>query len=102
MIISGGENIYCAEVERVLTQHPHVMEAATFGVPDARLGEKLVAVVVARVGTELGAAQLRDFCAARLARYKIPLEWRFEAGPLERTATGKVMKAQVRARLAGS
>ncbi len=102
MIISAGENIYCAEVERVLTQHPHVMEAATFGVPDARLGEKLVAVVVARVGTGLGAAQLRDFCAGRLAPYKIPLEWHFDAGPLERTATGKVMKEQVRARLAGS
>jgi long-chain acyl-CoA synthetase len=102
MIISGGENIYCAEVERVLTQHPHVIEAATFGVPDARLGEKLVAVVVARMGGELDAAQLRDFCAGRLARYKIPLEWRFEAGPLERTATGKLMKEQVRARLTGS
>ena len=54
MIISAGENIYCAEVERVLTQHPHVMEAATFGVPDARLGEKLVAVVVARAGSRTG------------------------------------------------
>jgi acyl-CoA synthetase (AMP-forming)/AMP-acid ligase II len=102
MIISGGENIYCAEVERVLTQHPHVMEAATFGVPDARMGEKLVAVVVARLGTELAAAQLQEFCAGRLAPYKVPREWRFEAGPLERSATGKVMKERVRARLAGS
>ena len=102
MIISAGENIYCAEVERVLTQHPHVREAATFGVPDARLGEKLLAVVVARGGAELDAAQLRDFCAARLASYKVPLEWRFDAGPLERSASGKLMKEQVRARLSGS
>ena len=102
MIISAGENIYCAEVERVLTQHPHVKEAAAFGVPDARLGEKLVAVVVAQAGTELSPAQLQDFCNARLAPYKIPREWRFDAGPLERSASGKVMKEQVRARLTGS
>jgi acyl-CoA synthetase (AMP-forming)/AMP-acid ligase II len=47
----------------------------------------------------LDAAQLEDFCAGRLAPYKIPREWRFDAGPLERTATGKLMKEQVRARL---
>jgi len=102
MIISAGENIYCAEVEGVLTQHPQVMEAATFGVPDPRLGEKLLAVVVARAGAVLDAAQLEDFCAGRLAPYKIPREWRFDAGPLERTATGKLMKEQVRARLLGA
>jgi long-chain acyl-CoA synthetase len=101
MIISGGENIYCAEVERVLTQHPQVREVATFGVPDARLGEKLLAVIVAREGTAVDGAQLAEFCRTRLAQYKVPREWRFEAGPLERTATGKVLKAQVRERLWG-
>jgi long-chain acyl-CoA synthetase len=101
MIISGGENIYCAEVERVLTQHPQVLEAATFGMPDARLGEKLVAVIVARADAGLDGTQLQDFCSARLAKYKVPLEWRFEVSPLERTATGKVMKTQVRERLCG-
>jgi acyl-CoA synthetase (AMP-forming)/AMP-acid ligase II len=101
MIISGGENIYCAEVERVLTQHPQVLEVATFGVPDARLGEKLLAVIVAREGAAVNDAQLAEFCRMRLAQYKVPREWRFEAGPLERTATGKVMKAQVRERLWG-
>ena len=102
MIISGGENIYCAEVERVLNQHPDVLEVATFGIADARLGERLAAVIVARAGARLEAAALREFCEARLARYKVPAEWRFEAGPLERTATGKVMKAQVRERLYGA
>jgi long-chain acyl-CoA synthetase len=102
MIISGGENIYCAEVERVLTQHPQVLEVATFGVPDARLGEKLLAVIVAREGAAVNDAQLAEFCRMRLAQYKVPREWRFEAGPLERTATGKVMKAQVRERLCGA
>lgn len=101
MIISGGENIYCAEVERVLLQHPQVLEVATFGVPDARLGEKLLAVIVARAGTNVDGAQLAEFCRTRLAQYKVPREWRFETGPLERTATGKVIKAQVRERLCG-
>jgi acyl-CoA synthetase (AMP-forming)/AMP-acid ligase II len=101
MIISGGENIYCAEVERVLTQHPQVLEVATFGVPDVRLGEKLLAVIVAREEAALDGAQLTEFCRARLAPYKVPREWRFEAGPLERTATGKVIKAQVRERVWG-
>jgi len=101
MIISGGENIYCAEVERVLTQHPQVLEVATFGVPDARLGEKLLAVIVAREDATLDGAQLTEFCRVRLAPYKVPREWRFEAGPLERTATGKLIKAQVRERLWG-
>jgi acyl-CoA synthetase (AMP-forming)/AMP-acid ligase II len=101
MIISGGENIYCAEVERVLQQHPDVLEVATFGVPDARLGERLVAAIVRRAGADTQAATLREFCAARLARYKVPQEWRFDPGPLERNATGKLMKTQVRERLCG-
>ena len=101
MIISGGENIYCAEVERVLAQHPQVLEVATFGVPDARLGEKLLAVIVARADAALDSGQLTEFCRVRLAPYKVPREWRFEAGPLERTATGKLIKAQVRERLWG-
>jgi acyl-CoA synthetase (AMP-forming)/AMP-acid ligase II len=102
MIISGGENIYCAEVERVLTQHPDVMEAATFGLPDERLGERLVAAVVPRTGAQLTAAELRAFCGARLAEYKLPREWRLCSEPLERNATGKIMKTQLRLRLSGA
>lgn len=101
MVISGGENIYCAEIERVLAQHPEVLEAAAFGVPDERLGEALIAAVVARPGRALAAAELSEFCRARLAAYKLPREWRFDAGPLERNAAGKLMKAQLRARLYG-
>lgn len=101
MIISGGENIYCAEVERVLNLHPDVIEVALFGLPDERLGEKLVAAIVPRAGATPDAAQLRAFCAERLAEYKLPREWRFSGEPLERNATGKIMKGQVRLRLAG-
>jgi long-chain acyl-CoA synthetase len=100
MVICGGENIYCAEVERVLLQHPQVLEAATFGVPDARLGEQLVAAIVPRGAARLDAAALREFCGTRLAAYKLPHAWHF-VGPLERNALGKVMKAQLRARLYG-
>jgi acyl-CoA synthetase (AMP-forming)/AMP-acid ligase II len=99
MVISAGENIYCAEVERVLTEHPHVLEAATFGVPDERLGERLIAVIVARAGSGLDAAQLGEFCRTRLADYKLPRSWHFERGPLERNAAGKLLKAQLRARV---
>ncbi len=101
MVISGGENIYCAEVERVLTQHPQAREAAAFGVPDERLGEKLVVVIVPHAGVQLELAELREFCAQRLAAYKLPREWRVDPGPLERNATGKVLKARLRSRLWG-
>jgi len=101
MVISGGENIYCAEVEHVLTMHPQVLEAVTFGVPDDRLGEKLVAAVVARPGADLEALTLSEFCKIHLAAYKVPREWRFDRGPLERNVTGKLMKSQVRRRLWG-
>jgi len=102
MIISAGENIYCAEVERVLMQHPAVLEAATFGLPDARLGERLAAAVVLRHGAALDAKALADHCLQHLADYKVPRELRFDAGPLERNASGKIMKAQVRRRLYGA
>lgn len=101
MVISGGENIYCAEVERVLMQHPQVREAAGFGVPDERLGEKLVVVIVLHAGAQLELTELREFCAERLAAYKLPCEWRFDPGPLERNATGKVLKSRLRSRLQG-
>jgi len=102
MVISGGENVYCAEVERVLLEHPQVLEAAAIGVADERLGERLLAVLVPRAGAALEEGQLQGFCAARLARYKVPALWRIESGPLERSASGKVLKAQLRARLSGA
>jgi long-chain acyl-CoA synthetase len=101
MVISGGENVYCAEVERVLLTHPEVLEATTVALPDERLGERLAAVVVKRAASALTAEELEEFCAGRLARYKVPRVWRFESDPLERNATGKVLKGRVRARLFG-
>ena len=96
MVISGGENIYCAEVERVLDQHPSVRESAAFGLPDERLGEKLVATVVPHADGNLTEAALIDHCVSRLAKHKAPKQVRIQRRPLPRNASGKIIKAQVK------
>jgi len=94
MVISGGENIYCAEVERALSELPEVAEGAAFGLPDERLGERLVAVVLA---AGLSEDQVRDHVATTLARYKAPVRVAFARTPLPRNAVGKVDKIRLRA-----
>nr|WP_249787473.1 long-chain fatty acid--CoA ligase [Bradyrhizobium sp. NBAIM03] len=89
MIISGGENVYPAEVERVLLEHPDVSECAVIGRPDPRWDEVPVAYVIARSGCRLEADELRAHLQAQLARYKIPREIVFVTN-LPRTALGKV------------
>ena len=96
MVISGGENIYCAEVERVMDQHPEVRESAACGLPDERLGERLVAAAVPHAGSELSEADLIDHCASRLAKHKVPKQVRIQRGPLPRNASGKIIKAQIK------
>lgn len=93
MVISGGENIYCAEVERVMGEMPGVGECAAFGIPDERLGELLVAVVVGRGMDE---AAVKDWVGERLARYKAPGRVVITASPLPRNDVGKVNKAALR------
>jgi len=95
MYISGGENVYPAEVERVLEQHPLVREVAVVGRPDERWGELGHAFVVVTPGAALGLDELRDFCQARLARYKCPADMTL-CDHLPRTATGKVQKHVLR------
>ncbi|MDP1894007.1 MAG: AMP-binding protein, partial [Hydrogenophaga sp.] len=95
MIISGGENIYPAEIENLLSQHPSVADCAVLGQADARWGETVVAVVVLREGTPTSAdwAQaLQQFLDGRLARYKWPRRW-LRVDALPKTALGKVQKA---------
>lgn len=89
MIISGGENIYPAEIERVLLQHPDVSECAVIGRPDPRWDEVPVAYVIRRSGCRLEADELRTHLQAQLARYKVPRDIVFVAD-LPRTALGKV------------
>jgi fatty-acyl-CoA synthase len=91
MIISGGENIYPAEVESVLHANPAVAEAALIGVPDTKWGEVGRAVVVLQNGARLSAEELLAFCQSRLARYKIPKSFVF-VDELPKTAAGKIDK----------
>ncbi len=94
MVISGGENIYCAEVERVLGELGGVGECAAFGIPDERLGELLVAVVR---GDGLNEQQVKDWVGERLARYKAPGHVALVADALPRNHVGKVDKIALRA-----
>lgn len=96
MIISGGENIYPAEVESVLCAHPKIAEVAVIGQPDEKWGESPCAVVVVKPGQSLTAGEVIDFCQGRLARYKIPKRAVFSDAPLPRGATGKVLKPVLR------
>jgi acyl-CoA synthetase (AMP-forming)/AMP-acid ligase II len=89
LILRGGENVYPAEVEAVLDEHPAVTECAVFGVDDADLGQAVAAIVVCR---DVSADELRAFAAERLAYYKVPAHWRLTETPLPRTATGKVVR----------
>ncbi|MGY2082831.1 long-chain-fatty-acid--CoA ligase [Blastococcus sp. SYSU DS0539] len=96
MIISGGENIYCAEVEDVLAAHPKVGEVALIGVPDTRYGEAPLAVVAPRDPADPPtSAELAAYCREKLARYKNPREYSV-VGALPRNPSGKVLKTQLR------
>ncbi len=96
MIISGGENVYCAEVEDVLAAHPEVAEVALIGVPDRRWGEAPLAVVAPRdPAAPPSPAELTAWCRSRLAHYKCPREFSFVGG-LPRNPSGKVLKTQLR------
>ncbi|HYD45288.1 MAG TPA: class I adenylate-forming enzyme family protein [Phenylobacterium sp.] len=96
MVLRGGENVYCAEVEAAIFRHPSVAEACAFGVPDARLGEEVGAAVVLRPGHTLDAAALREHCAGIMARHKIPRYLWFREEALPRNASGKFLKRELR------
>lgn len=96
MLIRGGENIYCTEVENVLYEHPAVMEAALVGSPHRTLGEVPVAVVTLRYGATAGENELREFVAQRLAAYKVPVTVAFSPEPLPRNAGGKILKNELK------
>ncbi|CAN5737338.1 long-chain fatty acid--CoA ligase [soil metagenome] len=99
LVISGGENIYPAEIEDVLHGHPAVAEAAVVGVPDKRWGEVCLAFVGLRAGAEASEEELLEWCRARLARFKVPKEVRF-VDELPRSAMNKVLKDVLRAGIA--
>ncbi|PIE31834.1 MAG: AMP-dependent synthetase [Ilumatobacter coccineus] len=96
MVIRGGENVYCNEVEAAIYQHPDVTEAAVFGLPDDRLGEKVAAVIVTAPGSSLDEASLADFLSKDLAKFKIPEQVWFRTDQLPRNANGKFLKRELR------
>jgi fatty-acyl-CoA synthase len=95
IIVSGGENISSLDVERVLSTHPQVYEAAVIPVADQKWGEVPAAVVVVKPGCHPSEAELIEFCRSRLAHYKCPQSIAFSES-LPRTATGKVLKRELR------
>ena len=96
MIITGGENVYSVEVENVLVDHPAVAEAAVFGVPDPRWGERVHAVVVVAAAYDVDAEELRAHCRDRVAGFKVPRSIDLRREPLPKSGAGKVLKAEIR------
>jgi acyl-CoA synthetase (AMP-forming)/AMP-acid ligase II len=95
MIVSGGENVYPAEIERILMTHAAVADAAVIGVPDERWGEAVKAFLVRRPGAAMGADSVMTLCRERLAGYKVPRSVEFVES-LPRNASGKVLKRELR------
>jgi long-chain acyl-CoA synthetase len=101
MVLRGGENVYCSEVEAAVYEHPAVAEAAAFGVPDDRLGEIVGIAVVRAPGASLDEDGLRAFLDGKLAKFKIPERIWFMDDALPRNASGKFLKRELRDTLVG-
>ncbi len=96
MILRGGENIYCAEVEAAIYEHPSVYEAAVYGIPHERLGEELACHVMVKPGATLDAGELQRFVGERLANFKVPTAVTIVTEQLPRNASGKILKRELR------
>ena len=96
IVIRGGENISSREVEFVIYEHPGVLEAVVFGLPDDKMGEKLATVIRPKSGFDLTEAELRDHLSRKLAAFKIPEDIWFQSEPLARMGGGKIFKRQIR------
>ena len=97
MIVSGGENIFCAEVESAVSTYPGVAEVAVFGVPSDEWGEAIHAVVVPEGCAKLTDQEIIDHCRSRIAHYKCPRSFEFREKPLPLSGAGKVLKRELRA-----
>jgi acyl-CoA synthetase (AMP-forming)/AMP-acid ligase II len=95
LILRGAENVYPAEIENCLEEHPNVNEVAVVGLADDEFGQQVAAVVVPAEGASLDEAELAAFVKERLAYFKVPSRWFIRDVPLPRTATGKVVRGDV-------
>jgi long-chain acyl-CoA synthetase len=98
MVLRAGENVYCAEVESAIYDHPAIYEAAVFGAPDERLGEEVACVIQLKPDSDLSDDELKDFLAERLAPFKIPSRIAFTGERLPRNPSGKILKRELRER----
>ena len=98
MIVTGGENVYCGEVEAVIYEHPAVREAAVFGIPDPQWGELVMACVVLKPGKALTVDDFIAHCRRSLANYKIPRRVEFSETELPKSGSGKILKRMLRER----
>lgn len=98
MLIRGGENIYCIEVENALYDHPAIMDASVVGIPNKILGEEVGAVVQVKPGKTVSEDELRTHVASQIAAFKVPVEIQFQTDPLPRNANGKILKPILRER----
>ncbi len=96
VVIRGGENIYCVEVENVLIAHPRVVDVAVIGVPHEELGEEVKAVVVVEADDTITADELEAYAREHLAQFKVPSQWEFRTEMLPRNPSGKVLKPALR------
>ena len=96
MVLRGGENVYCAEVEAAIYEHPAVHEAAVFGLPHPRLGEEVAAAVYPKAGSELNPEELEAHLRERLAGFKVPSVLELTREPLPRNPSGKILKRALR------
>jgi long-chain acyl-CoA synthetase len=96
MVLRAGENVYCAEVEAAIYQHPAIYEAAVFGVPHERLGEEVAVAIYLKPGGELDADGLAAYLREHIAPFKIPSVVSFRAQQLPRNAAGKILKRSLR------
>ena len=100
MVLRGGENIYCAEVEAAIYEHPAIYEAAVFGLPHTRLGEEVACAIVLKEGASLALDELRAHVAERLAAFKVPSTIEVRGEQLPRNASGKILKRALRDEMA--